>query len=73
MAGQRRLQPCRYPRADVLGLVATRLTGNTQKETTESTVEINSEVAKERLTPTRRATGIFAIAGQIQSVKNPTK
>lgn len=61
------------PRADVLGLVATRLTGNTQKETTETTVQTNSDVAKKRLTPTCRATGIFAIAGQIRSVKNPTK
>lgn len=40
------------PGADVLGLVATRLTGNMWKETTGATVQTNRDVVKERPTPT---------------------
>lgn len=40
------------PGADVLGLVATRLMGNTWKDTTGATVQTNRDVAEERLTPT---------------------
>lgn len=61
------------PGADVLELVATRLMRNTWKATTGTTVQINRDMVKEGPMSTCRAASVFAIAGKIRAVKNPTK